>query len=161
MAICENCGHSIQDDAIYCNYCGVRQERKIVRKKPAADQNPILVSAPFYADKYEMKADLDSHPQNWTRHGVHPAAVFLYLLSAVYIALEVYSIIQMGMSDLEEIINYLFLNLLIPLGLIAAASIIQLLSGIRSYLETIADGSHVKGVISISEKSKDAKTETE
>ena len=157
--ICDNCGHSIQDNAIYCNYCGVRQ--KIVRKKQSADKNPILVSAPFYADKYEMKADLDSHPQNWTRHTVNPVAVFLYLLAAVYLALEVYSIIQLGMTDAEEIINYLFLNLLIPLGLVAAASIIQLLSGIRSYLETLADGNRIKGVISVSEKSKDGRSDAE
>ena len=154
--ICSNCGKTIRDDSSFCMYCGTDQKpvRKIAPPSGGKEQ-PIVVASPFYADKYEMKADLTDRPENYTSHSVSPVSVFLYLLAAAYIGLEVYSIIEAGTTDVEEIINYLFLNLLIPVALIAAGTIIQILSGIRSYLESISDGNRLKGTISIQEKGKE------
>ena len=184
--ICDKCGKRIDDDAIYCNYCGSRvsgedfdqsgrspdegsrQNYSSGRRQSSRNMRtgvfpqmgpdvPVLVSAPFYADKYEMKTDLQSKGDNWTEPRMNPASLFLYLLALGYLGLEVYAIITERIIKPEDIISYLFLNLLIPLALFAAGVIIQQLSNIRRYLELLSDGQQIKGTISISEKNMEQK----
>ena len=144
MKICPNCGKKISDDSVFCTYCG-----KMVENTIASQAMPETVAekprsyAAQIQEKHMIKAEI---PESYTMRGtlkkgeaVKYAAnwvgVFFELMAAVYVVLEVWQLLSGGMKTPYEIISYLFLNALIPLGLLAAGKIICLLGDIRAYAE--------------------------
>ena len=117
----------------------------------AADRNRDVLTA---ADLQQLVLDaqFDSAPASEPRDGIHPISVILYLLAAAYLGLEIYSIVTSGNLSVMSIIEYLFLNLLIPAALLVAGVIVQMLSDIRSYMRADVDKRLTVGKLQIKRK---------
>ena len=167
MKTCTHCGRMIHDDSTYCAYCGkpvenpgaaeasdmfgnkggrLEREEKILK-----DLHSTGASRGINPEDYVLHAHLQSESDGFDMKPVSVTAVIFKLLALVYLGLEIWHLIQSGNLQVENILNYMFLNALIPLVLFAIGSVIQLLSDIR-YFTFLKKKEDITGSLEISEK---------
>ena len=181
MKICSNCGKQIKEDSVFCTFCGApadgkdsdRQGKEPVTKGKSAGKgeekgepvkgfgygwnaasspsSPVRTKSSF-PKEFTLNAKIRKPEVVLRNSPRHPVAVLFAILAVGYLALEVWHLAATGMRDPIEILNYLFLNALIPLGLFAVGQIIQLLSDIRYYTKvrcTVEQESDMDGLIKV------------
>ena len=158
MKTCPNCGKQINEDSVFCNFCGVRVDGKDPDRRtgePDFEEKAAEIetgreervkgsgygwstSAPArvkssFPKELTLKASIQKQEVVLRKAPRHPVSVLFMILAVGYLALEVWHLAATAMRAPIDILNYLFLNALIPLGLYAVGQIIQLLSDIRYY----------------------------